>query len=219
MASVAVLIGTSGWHYDLLARTVFPERSAAQIAAFQFYASQFSSGGVEWRLHTGLLHRPTRSIAGASPDMGQKAISCSRGKPRCKFITHWKTTVGKLGQQSRTSRRPVFPCLETKLAGFDPSCFHRTSGRDADRLGEGFSRCCRATAGTASSFRMIRSWYTPRILKMLTERNISLCLSDHHRRAGAMEENRRDFVYVRGRRGPGGRYRRALRRPHSNRVG
>jgi uncharacterized protein YecE (DUF72 family) len=49
------------------------------------------------------------------------------------------------------------------------------------------------------------SWYTPSILKMLAERNISLCLSDHHD-APAPWKRTADFVYVRGH-GPGGRYR------------
>jgi uncharacterized protein YecE (DUF72 family) len=48
------------------------------------------------------------------------------------------------------------------------------------------------------------SWYAPRILKMLTERNISLCLSDHHD-APAPWKRTADFVYIRGH-GPGGQY-------------
>jgi uncharacterized protein YecE (DUF72 family) len=49
------------------------------------------------------------------------------------------------------------------------------------------------------------SWYAPRILKLLAERNISLCLSDHHD-APAPWKRTADFVYIRGH-GPGGRYR------------
>ena len=48
------------------------------------------------------------------------------------------------------------------------------------------------------------SWYAPRILKMLAEQNISLCLSDHHD-APAPWKRTADFVYLRGH-GPGGRY-------------
>ena len=48
------------------------------------------------------------------------------------------------------------------------------------------------------------SWYAPRILKLLSEQNISLCLSDHHD-APAPWQRTADFVYVRGH-GPGGRY-------------
>ena len=48
------------------------------------------------------------------------------------------------------------------------------------------------------------SWYAPPILKLLSERNISLCLSDHHD-APAPWKRTADFVYIRGH-GPGGRY-------------
>jgi uncharacterized protein YecE (DUF72 family) len=48
------------------------------------------------------------------------------------------------------------------------------------------------------------SWYQPRILRMLSDENISLCLSDHHD-APAPWKRTADFVYVRGH-GPSGRY-------------
>ena len=49
-----------------------------------------------------------------------------------------------------------------------------------------------------------QSWYQPRILRMLADENISLCLSDHHD-APAPWRRTADFVYVRGH-GPSGRY-------------
>src|SRR5437868_6610636 len=48
------------------------------------------------------------------------------------------------------------------------------------------------------------SWYVPQIFRMLSEQNISLCISDHHD-APAPWKRTADFVYVRGH-GPGGRY-------------
>ena len=48
------------------------------------------------------------------------------------------------------------------------------------------------------------TWYAPRILRMLSERNISLCISDHHD-APAPWKRTADFVYVRGH-GPCGDY-------------
>ena len=48
------------------------------------------------------------------------------------------------------------------------------------------------------------SWYEPRILKLLSQRNIALCVSDHHD-APAPWRRTADFVYIRGH-GPGGRY-------------
>jgi len=47
-------------------------------------------------------------------------------------------------------------------------------------------------------------WYAPHILRLLSEHNVSLCLSDHHD-APAPWKRTADFVYVRGH-GPGGRY-------------
>jgi uncharacterized protein YecE (DUF72 family) len=48
------------------------------------------------------------------------------------------------------------------------------------------------------------SWYSARIMRLLSEENISLCISDHHA-APAPWKRTADFVYVRGH-GPGGRY-------------
>jgi uncharacterized protein YecE (DUF72 family) len=48
------------------------------------------------------------------------------------------------------------------------------------------------------------SWYAPNILRMLADRNIALCISDHHD-APAPWERTADFVYLRGH-GPRGRY-------------
>ena len=48
------------------------------------------------------------------------------------------------------------------------------------------------------------SWYAPDILRMLADRNIALCISDHHD-APAPWERTADFVYLRGH-GPSGRY-------------
>jgi uncharacterized protein YecE (DUF72 family) len=48
------------------------------------------------------------------------------------------------------------------------------------------------------------SWYAPRILRALADRNIALCISDHHD-APAPWERTADFVYLRGH-GPQGRY-------------
>ena len=48
------------------------------------------------------------------------------------------------------------------------------------------------------------SWYEPAILRLLSDHNISLCISDHHH-APAPWKRTADFVYVRGH-GPQGRY-------------
>ena len=48
------------------------------------------------------------------------------------------------------------------------------------------------------------SWHAPNILRMLGDRNIALCISDHHD-APAPWERTADFIYLRGH-GPSGRY-------------
>jgi uncharacterized protein YecE (DUF72 family) len=73
---------------------------------------------------------------------------------------------------------------------------------DADRLA-GFFKLLSRKRRYSFEFRH-PSWYQPRILRMLADENISLCLSDHHD-APAPWKRTADFVYVRGH-GPSGRY-------------
>jgi uncharacterized protein YecE (DUF72 family) len=79
-----------------------------------------------------------------------------------------------------------------------PPNFHA----DADRLAS-FFKLLSKRRRYSFEFRH-PSWYAPRILRLLSEQNISLCLSDHHD-APAPWKRTADFVYVRGH-GPGGRY-------------
>ena len=73
---------------------------------------------------------------------------------------------------------------------------------DADRL-VAFLKLLSKKRRYSFEFRH-RSWYAPRILRLLAEWNISLCLSDHHD-APAPWKRTADFVYVRGH-GPQGSY-------------
>jgi uncharacterized protein YecE (DUF72 family) len=117
-----------------------------------------------------------------------------------KFITHWK----RLSENSVNS----LELLENRLTLLDskvgPILFQLppTFKADPDRL-RNFFEMLPNTRRYSFEFRD-PSWYAPRILKMLTERNISLCLSDHHD-APAPWKRTADFVYIRGH-GPGGQY-------------
>jgi uncharacterized protein YecE (DUF72 family) len=73
---------------------------------------------------------------------------------------------------------------------------------DADRL-SAFLRMLSPKRRYSIEFRH-PSWYSPQIMRLLSEDNISLCISDHHD-APASWRRTADFVYVRGH-GPGGRY-------------
>jgi len=74
---------------------------------------------------------------------------------------------------------------------------------DAERLAA-FLKMLRRKRRYSFEFRH-PSWYQPKILKLLAEHNIALCLSDHHD-APAPWRRTADFVYVRGH-DPDGRYR------------
>jgi uncharacterized protein YecE (DUF72 family) len=80
------------------------------------------------------------------------------------------------------------------------SLFHADS--QADRLG-GFLALLPEHRRYSFEFRH-PSWYAPKILRMLADRNISLCISDHLD-APVPWERTADFVYLRGH-GPSGRY-------------
>ena len=73
---------------------------------------------------------------------------------------------------------------------------------DADRL-SAFLRMLSPKRRYSFEFRH-PSWYSSPIMRILSEENISLCISDHHD-APAPWKRTANFVYVRGH-GPGGRY-------------
>jgi uncharacterized protein YecE (DUF72 family) len=188
-----VLVGTSGWHYDSWRGPFFPKRLPLK-SQLQFYASQFPTAelnGVFYRTPTPAAVQSWRDQTGKDFVFAWKAS---------KFITHWK----RLSENSVNS----LELLENRLTLLDskvgPILFQLppTFKADPDRL-RNFFEMLPNTRRYSFEFRD-PSWYAPRILKMLTERNISLCLSDHHD-APAPWKRTADFVYIRGH-GPGGQY-------------
>jgi uncharacterized protein YecE (DUF72 family) len=117
-----------------------------------------------------------------------------------KFITHWK----RLSENSVNSLDLLEDRLSLLGGKVGPILFQLPPNfkADADRLGKFFGMLPNKRR-YSFEFRD-SSWYAPRILKMLAEQNISLCLSDHHD-APAPWKRTADFVYIRGH-GPGGRY-------------
>ena len=189
-----VLIGTSGWHYDSWRGPFFPKGLPLK-SQLQFYASQFSSAelnGVFYRTPTPEAVESWRFQTGKDFVFAWKAS---------KFITHWK----RLSESSANSLELLEDRLSLLGNKVGPILFQLPPNfrADADRLGK-FFKMLSSNRRYSFEFRD-PSWYTPRILKMLAERNISLCLSDHHD-APAPWKRTADFVYVRGH-GPGGRYR------------
>jgi uncharacterized protein YecE (DUF72 family) len=188
-----VLIGTSGWHYDSWRGPFFPSGLPVKHQ-LQYYASQFSTAelnGVFYRTPTPEAVRSWRDQTGDDFVFAWKAS---------KFITHWK----RLSGNSVNS----LDLLESRVALLGgkagPILFQLPPNfqADADRLAS-FLKLLPKRRRYSFEFRH-SSWYAPRILRLLSGRNISLCLSDHHD-APAPWRRTADFVYVRGH-GPGGRY-------------
>jgi uncharacterized protein YecE (DUF72 family) len=189
-----ILIGTSGWHYDSWRGRFFPEGLQLDNQ-LQYYASQFSTAelnGVFYRTPTPEAVKSWRRQTGKDFVFAWKAS---------KFITHWK----RLSEKSVNS----LELLEDRLSLLGdkagpilfqlPPNFHADSGRL-----ESFFTLLSNKRRYSFEFRH-PSWYAPSILRLLSRRNISLCISDHHD-APAPWKRTADFVYVRGH-GPGGRYR------------
>ena len=160
----------------------------------QYYASQFSTtelNGVFYRTPTPEAVKSWRDQTGDNFVFAWKAS---------KFITHWK----RLSQDSVNSLELLEDRLSLLGDKAGPILFQLPPNFEADagRL-VAFFKLLSKKRRYSFEFRH-PSWYTPRILRLLTEQNISLCISDHHD-APAPWKRTADFVYVRGH-GPGGRY-------------
>jgi uncharacterized protein YecE (DUF72 family) len=188
-----IWIGTSGWHYDSWRGRFFPDRLPLKNQ-LQYYASQFPTtelNGVFYRTPTPEAVKSWRAQTGKDFVFAWKAS---------KFITHWK----RLSGNSVNS----LELLENRLSLLGdkagpvlfqlPPQFHA----NRDRLAS-FLELLSNKRRYSFEFRH-PSWYVPQIFRLLSDRNISLCISDHHD-APAPWKRTADFVYIRGH-GPGGRY-------------
>ena len=188
-----VLIGTSGWHYDSWRGRFYPEGLPIK-AQLQYYASQFEAAelnGVFYRTPTPDAVKSWKEQTGKNFVFTWKAS---------KFITHWKrlsaNSVNSL--ELMESRLSLLGDKAASILFQLPPNFKA----DADRL-SAFLRMLSPKRRYSIEFRH-PSWYSPQIMRLLSEDNISLCISDHHD-APASWRRTADFVYVRGH-GPGGRY-------------
>jgi uncharacterized protein YecE (DUF72 family) len=188
-----ILIGTSGWHYDSWRGPFYPGGLPVKHQ-LQYYASQFSTAelnGVFYRTPTPDAVKSWREQTGDNFVFSWKAS---------KFITHWK----RLSPNSINSLELLEDRLSLLGDKAGPILFQLPPNfpADAGRLSS-FFRLLSKKRRYSFEFRH-PSWYDQRILRLLSEQNISLCLSDHHD-APAPWKRTADFVYVRGH-GPGGRY-------------
>lgn len=189
-----VLIGTSGWHYTSWRGPFFPADLPLKNQ-LQYYASQFQTtelNGVFYRTPSLDAVKAWRSQTGKDFVFTWKAS---------KFITHWK----KLSDNSANSLALIEERLAILGEKAGPVLFQLPPNfeADADRLLSFFKLLSRQRR-YSFEFRH-PSWYQPAILRILSQKNAALCLSDHHD-APAPWKRTADFVYIRGH-GPGGQYR------------
>ena len=188
-----ILIGTSGWHYDSWRGPFFPKGLPIKYQ-LQYYSSQLSTAelnGVFYRTPTPQSVRAWREQTGKDFIF---AWTASR------FITHWK----RLSENSVNSLELLEDRLSLLGEKAGPILFQLPRNFEAkpDRL-VSFFKLLSNKRRYSFEFRH-PSWYEPAILRLLSDHNISLCISDHHH-APAPWKRTADFVYVRGH-GPQGRY-------------
>jgi uncharacterized protein YecE (DUF72 family) len=188
-----VLIGTSGWHYDSWRGPFFPPGLPIK-SQLQYYASQFGAAELN-----GVFYRtPTREAVQSWAD--QTGSDFFFTWKASKFITHWK----RLSANSVNSLQLLEDRLSILGDKAGPILFQLPPNFqvDAVRLAS-FLKLLSPKRRYSFEFRH-PSWYSTPIIRLLSEKNISLCISDHHD-APAPWRRTANFVYVRGH-GPGGRY-------------
>jgi uncharacterized protein YecE (DUF72 family) len=194
-----VLIGTSGWHYDSWRGPFFPKGLPLK-KQLQYYAGHFPTtelNGVFYRTPSPEAVRDWKKQTGGNFVFAWKAS---------RFITHWK----RLSDRSANSLELLEERLSLLGGKAGPVLFQLPPNFAAnpERLAS-FLTLLPGKRRYSFEFRH-PSWYSSKVLRLLAEQNISLCISDHHD-APAPWKRTADFVYVRGH-GPGGRYRGHYRR-------
>jgi uncharacterized protein YecE (DUF72 family) len=189
-----ILIGTSGWAYDDW-RGLFYPRDVPKRAWLEFYATQFLTNEIN-----GSFYR-TPSLDAVAAWRDQTPDNFLFAWKASKFITHWK----RLTEKCENSIALMDTRLRTLGCKAGPVLFQLppqfTANRERLAI---FIRMLPRRRRYALEFRH-HSWYDDTILALLRDRDISLCLSDHHD-APAPWEVTASFVYVRGH-GPSGEYR------------
>ena len=189
-----VRIGTSGWDYASWRGPFFPKNLRAKDH-LAFYAEHFVTtelNGVFYRTPT---EEAVRGWREGTPEHFLFAWKAS------KFITHWK----RLSERCDNSIALMESRLKILGRKAGPVLFQLPPRMTADRERlAAFLKMLPKRRRYAFEFRHT-SWYEEKILDVLRERNVALCISDHHD-APAPWEVTASHVYIRGH-GPDGRYR------------
>ncbi len=188
-----ILIGTSGWHYDSWRGPFFPMGLSAKDQ-LRYYTTQFTTTELN-----GVFYRtPTPEAVKSWHDQTDKTFVFAW--KASKFITHWK----RLSDNCVNSIELMESRLSLLGEKAGPILFQLPPNfeADADRL-RSFLKLISRKRRCCFEFRH-SSWYQPAVFKLLSQRNIALCLSDHYD-APAPWKRTADFIYIRGH-GPSGRY-------------
>jgi len=186
-------IGTSGWTYDGWRGSFYPA-DVPKRQWLSWYGEQFATTEVNGSFYRTPSLEAVRAWHEQTPDNFLFAWKAS------KFITHWK----RLTEKCKNS----LELMETRLKVLGSKCgpvlFQLPPQFKANR--ERLASFCKMLSKRrryAFEFRDA-SWYEPKIFELLRDRDIALCLSDHHD-APAPWEVTAGHVYVRGH-GPTGEY-------------
>ena len=187
-------VGTSGWTYDGWRGSFYPE-DIPKRCWLEHYASVFNSAEINGSFYRTPSLEAVRGWRENTPRAFTYAWKAS------KFITHWK----RLTEKCENS----IALMETRLKALGPKAaivlfqLPPQFKKNEPRL-RSFLKMLPRKYRYAFEFRD-PAWYEDDVLETLAERNVALCISDHHDAPAPFEVTAR-HVYLRGH-GPGGRYR------------
>jgi uncharacterized protein YecE (DUF72 family) len=188
-----VLIGTSGWTYDSWRGPFYPAKLAKKNW-LAWYGTQFGTTEVNGSFYRTPSLEAVRNWREQTPSAFVFAWKASR------YITHWKrlTKSCKNSVELMVSRLKVLGPKAGPVLFQLPNHFHA----DRERLA-GFLKMLPHRYRYAFEFRHA-GWYENKILDLLRDHNVALCLSDHRDAPASWEVTAR-HVYIRGH-GPTGQY-------------
>src|SRR5262245_32691453 len=170
-----VRIATSGWHYASWWGPFFPENIRKKDALI-YYASQFSATELNAPFYRTPTVEAVRGWVEQTPDDFLFAWKAS------KFITHWK----RLSERCENSI--ALPESRLKILGrkAGPVLFQLPPQFEVNRERlASFLKMLPKRRRYVFEFRH-PSWYGDAILDLLRERDVALCISDHHHATGSL---------------------------------
>jgi len=185
-------VGTSGWAYPHWKDRFYPQGLRIKDR-FAYYASQFDTVEINGSFYRLPSENAVQAWAEQAPPDFVFAWKASRFVTQAKKLKDVEDPV-----------KLVFGRMAPLGEALGPALFQLPPQLrlNHDRLAT-FLILLPKAPRAAIEFRH-PSWYTPEVLKLLTDHDVALCVSDHHD-ASAPWEATASFAYVRGH-GPGGHY-------------